>query len=95
MDFLNQLDDFEAVVDSTGSEDEDEDERERREYRMMKRSTVDSFDDKDFHKYFRLSKKSFGYLHRLVREELDGDPRRCVFDCIQFIFIFIFIIFYS
>lgn len=49
---------------------------ERREYRTLQRAVVDDFDDVEFHRYFRLKKESFWTLHAMVRERIDGDPRR-------------------
>lgn len=48
----------------------------RRVYHTLQRAVVDDFDEVEFHRYFRLKKESFWTLHAMVRERIDGDPRR-------------------
>lgn len=72
MDFLN---DMKVLLFESSSEDMPV-QRRRRDYRSFDRKTVDTFDDVDFHMYFRLTKKAFRRLHELVGANLVGDAFR-------------------
>lgn len=74
MDFIDEI---EEMLLSSSSDDEDDHRMfVRREYSLFERKTADSFDDVDFHKYFRVTKDAFRRLHQLVGANLNGNPVR-------------------
>lgn len=79
MDLLEEFERIENLLDAVSSSEEEFDgdaERGRREYRMYQRKGVNDFDDKDFHRYFRVRKETFWYLHSLVGARIEGDRSR-------------------
>lgn len=95
---MNVIRRIDQMMMSSSSEDEDEfEQRVRRPYHLFQRSTVDSYDDVDFHKYFRLHKSAFWRLHDMIRADIDGDTRRYVRSfrsCISFLFLFQYSIYF-
>lgn len=79
MDFIRDMDNLLMEMDSSSSSDEDEVEEEaygRRPYRMYTRNTVDSYDEIDFRRYFRLKKSTFWHLHGSIGAQIEGDRGR-------------------